>query len=801
MSGGMEMDPEAIQAFAAVLADAKVQFDQVKARVEQPHAVAEDFGRSWQEQGSQYVESWGMLGPDLASLSALLEQVQTQLGSGAELTVAGETASVGTFNQIEGELDSAESPAGAPAAATGSPTQFTFSNAWNEFKSKAKGESGTIDDSCDEVILGPRFNEAVRHYANGYLKRLELGPENKATDERARLLDLRWGKIEHDAAMMEGLGAAIADLSSTLASGVANLGQSWKGDSYEAFRTALGKINTTLTAYADGATITGETFTTAMVETRAQYQMYAEDSVRDHLNFGDVSPPEQWHKMQDSDKYSGFDLASCCPSDHGNVVPILEGDIVPDYNWDCIKDNDEQRRMLTGNFVTERRWEHCKQDGCEESLDRVNIMFTNLVNDCEDARQRIKENLEAFYSATETTVDAVTKMMDTAVGNLFELAEEEAFTSLRVIGGAGGGTAPADAGGYPGGGGGGGGYPGGGSGGAAPMPAVEVPEIEVPEVEPAVTDPAATDPAVAEPAAPEAGQQTVRIQDGDRAISVSSPDGSGQVRVTVEDAAGATKSYSLDFDAASGLLPMGQNPAEAPEPAVGPDGQPIEDEVQQIPASTNGKCVIEDGPLTITAERPLFAPDSLRLVVDDGTGEPTTYTVDFAEQTDDPAGTAAGLPAVAPGPAPAGDQEIVPPSAEPVAEEVAAAEPAAEALVAEPPAEAAVPEQPEAPPVDADQVTAPQSEGDGTGAMSGRLPEPGAAELGVATDDNGGSGAAAAGMPMLGGAGAQGDSGDSGGRISSGWSVHGDLFDSGEPVYSMHGVLGDDDRDAEQVGR
>ncbi len=112
-----------------------------------------------------------------------------------------------------------------------------------------------------------------------------------------------------------------------------------------------------------------------------------------------------------------------------------------------------------------------------------------------------------------------------------------------------------------------------------------------------------------------------------------------------------------------------------------------------------------------------------------------------------------------------------------------------------------VPEQPEAPPVDTEQATAPQSEGDGTGAMSGRLPEPGAAELGVAADDNGDTGAAAAGMPMLGGAGAQGDAGDSGGRISSGWSVHGDLFDAGEPVYSMHGVLGDDDRDAEQVGR
>jgi hypothetical protein len=35
------------------------------------------------------------------------------------------------------------------------------------------------------------------------------------------------------------------------------------------------------------------------------------------------------------------------------------------------------------------------------------------------------------------------------------------------------------------------------------------------------------------------------------------------------------------------------------------------------------------------------------------------------------------------------------------------------------------------------------------------------------------------------------------GRAGSGWSVHGDLFDTTEPVYSMHGVLGDEDRTAE----
>jgi uncharacterized protein YukE len=110
MPEGMEVDPAAIQAFAAMMADAKTQLDQIKARIEKPRAAAEHFGRSWQEQGAQYVESWGMLGPDLASLSTVLEQVQTQLAQGVKLTVHGELANVGTFTEVEAEMESTDTP-------------------------------------------------------------------------------------------------------------------------------------------------------------------------------------------------------------------------------------------------------------------------------------------------------------------------------------------------------------------------------------------------------------------------------------------------------------------------------------------------------------------------------------------------------------------------------------------------------------------------------------------------------------------------------------------------------------------
>lgn len=109
MAGGMEVDPAAIQAFATFLADAKSQLEQVKARFDAPNAAAEHFGRTWNAEGVQYVDSWGKLAPDLGSLSALLDQITAQLTSGAELTLDAETTSMGEFTKIAASAE-AEAP-------------------------------------------------------------------------------------------------------------------------------------------------------------------------------------------------------------------------------------------------------------------------------------------------------------------------------------------------------------------------------------------------------------------------------------------------------------------------------------------------------------------------------------------------------------------------------------------------------------------------------------------------------------------------------------------------------------------
>lgn len=112
MAGDMEVDPAAIQGFATFLADAKAQLDKVTAHLDKPNANEKDFGRNWAADGTDYVESFGKLGPDLAALSALLEQVGAQLTAGAELTVQGETTSAAEFKKIEAGADSPSTGSG-----------------------------------------------------------------------------------------------------------------------------------------------------------------------------------------------------------------------------------------------------------------------------------------------------------------------------------------------------------------------------------------------------------------------------------------------------------------------------------------------------------------------------------------------------------------------------------------------------------------------------------------------------------------------------------------------------------------
>src|SRR6266496_3696627 len=101
MSGNFEANPDAIRALTAAFAEAQHQTEQVKAVLEKPHAEEKDFGRSWADPyGKEFVDSMGAIAADLANLAKLFGDVQAQLGQTSDMMVAGETANVGSFQEI-----------------------------------------------------------------------------------------------------------------------------------------------------------------------------------------------------------------------------------------------------------------------------------------------------------------------------------------------------------------------------------------------------------------------------------------------------------------------------------------------------------------------------------------------------------------------------------------------------------------------------------------------------------------------------------------------------------------------------
>uniref|UniRef100_UPI0015F10C76 hypothetical protein n=1 Tax=Amycolatopsis pittospori TaxID=2749434 RepID=UPI0015F10C76 len=212
--------------------------------------------------------------------------------------------------------------------------------------------------------------------------------------------------------------------------------------------------------------------------------------------------------------------------------------------------------------------------------------------------------------------------------------------------GNGGGTPPGGGGGTPPGG--GGGTPPGGGGGTPP--AASVPEAPGPEDKPAegtnpVTgkplevDPETGKPYPIDPATGEAikdgidGQDTMTVEKGDNKIEMTEPDKDGKMDIKVDDGKGNEKEYKLDFDdpKAEDGKPGEEGKDDKDGKDFGPkgavkEGEPGADGVYR--PGPDGKIHIQDGNLKITAEQPQGPNGPTVVTVDDGKGEPTTYTLD-----------------------------------------------------------------------------------------------------------------------------------------------------------------------------
>ncbi|MDQ3786614.1 MAG: WXG100 family type VII secretion target [Actinomycetota bacterium] len=666
----------------------------------------------------------------------------------------------------------------------------------------AIGEDG---DSWE--IIGDPLTKAVDEVVPEYNDQLYLKLDPSPGAKRAEICTVRWGKIDKDIARLNGLAKAVENVSSVIKSGKETIAHDWKGESYDAFRAQIEKVEKTLNDYVTAVRTTAAGLQAAVDGTRDMFASYR-DVALDDLNLpGKFSPPGDWRRMNHDD--AAF-LADRCTSHENDLTE----------SWDCMYDNEPWRGMIDRKFVNKRLFDQLEKWDCTNNFDVVTGQYNYIVKAAYDERASIQAKINHWYEATDALKTNVANALDAALENLRIIADLNVFSMLAVPGatapggdpgpGTGGGD-PGPGAGYPGPG--ATGYPGPGAGGGeVAMPSPE----PTPQPEPVAVDPVAAEPEPVEPeptepepTEPEQSPGTVSIKDGDRTFSVSSPDGQGQVKLTVDDGSGTTKSYSLDFNAASGMGPQPGTEGQQPEPEEG---------VEQVPARSDGKCVIQEGDLTITAERPLFSPDSIAITVDDGTGSPTTYTLDFPEdaeaptaeepQAEQPAGAGPTASAVGSAQAqPATEQTAEPDTPAPA--ETATPAAGADATTGRETAEPAGTPEPAATPGAADQpghTTSPQSwMEDQKGSLSGVLEsndEVGEAGLASVSDAPTpeaaeATGMAGAGLPMV--AGPNGATGDGPGRAGSGWSVHGDLFDSGEPVYSMHGVLGDDDLESQEA--
>lgn len=212
-----------------------------------------------------------------------------------------------------------------------------------------------------------------------------------------------------------------------------------------------------------------------------------------------------------------------------------------------------------------------------------------------------------------------------------------------AVGGAPG--AGAGSGGMPGGAGGSGSAPGGGAG-AAGVPSAEdmMPDTEQAtnpvtgenlEVNPETGEPYPIDPETGEAVKGAAEQETFTVEKGDRTFELTEPGEDGTMGISVADGSGEPKAYTLDFgtggspDSATAEGPAGEAEDFGPDGRTsgeagegeGPGGGDI-----HRPGPDGTIRIQEDG-FELTAEQPQGPDGPTVVTVDDGHGEPTTYTL------------------------------------------------------------------------------------------------------------------------------------------------------------------------------
>src|SRR6266536_175509 len=269
------------------------------------------------------------------------------------------------------------------------------------------------DGECWDVIGAP-LDQGVDHTAVDYDSKLELNLNPKPGAKRQEVSDLRWGKIEHDAARLDGLAAAVENISSVVKKGKDQLAHEWKGKSFDAFRTAIEKVEQTLNDYANAVKTTGQGLRDAMGGIQTLYGRYRDSSVG-ILRFDGMQPPGEWWKMSHD---SGEFLAQHCISSH--------------FWGDCTYNNDEQQGVINGKLVNNKLFNQLEKWDCTDNPGVSLSQYHDTVNWAEGEKQAIQGKINEWYKATDDLKSKVSQLYDAALDNLRVMADLKVFQSMQT---------------------------------------------------------------------------------------------------------------------------------------------------------------------------------------------------------------------------------------------------------------------------------------------------------------------------------------------------------------------------------
>lgn len=149
------------------------------------------------------------------------------------------------------------------------------------------------------------------------------------------------------------------------------------------------------------------------------------------------------------------------------------------------------------------------------------------------------------------------------------------------------------------------------------------------EVDPETGDPYPIDPETGEPIKNVDDLEKLTVEHGDNTLTLTEPTEDGEMAITIDDGSGEPSEYQLDFSEEDGEA-EGAEESRREETEFGPQGSDAVTEKVYRPGP-DGKIHIEDGDLKIVAEQP-EGPDGPTVVtVDNGDGEPVTYTLGETE--------------------------------------------------------------------------------------------------------------------------------------------------------------------------